>query len=38
MVIIGLLGGLIAGGAVFALLKNSRNNSAKSTYTKLDLE
>jgi hypothetical protein len=37
MVIIALLGGLVAGGALFAILKNSGNKAAESKYTKLDI-
>lgn len=37
MVIIAMVGGLFAGGALFAILKNAGNKSAASKYTKLDI-
>jgi hypothetical protein len=37
MVIVALFGGLVAGGAIFAFLKNAGAKSAESKYTKLDL-
>ena len=37
MVMIALLGGLVAGGAVFAILKNSGVKLTENKYTKLDL-
>jgi hypothetical protein len=37
MVMIAVLGGLVAGGAVFAILKNSGSKSTESKYTKLDI-
>jgi hypothetical protein len=37
MVIIALFGGLVVGGALFALLKNSGNKASDSKYTKLDI-
>ena len=37
MVIIALVGGLFAGGALFAILKNAGSKSAESKYTKLDI-
>jgi len=37
MVIIAMFGGLIVGGALFALLKNSGDKSTESKYTKLDI-
>jgi len=36
MVIIAIVGGLVAGGALFAMLKNA-GSSAKSKYTKLNI-
>jgi hypothetical protein len=37
MVISALVGGLFAGGALFAILKNAGNKSAENKYTKLDI-
>jgi hypothetical protein len=37
MVIIYLFGGLVVGGALFAILKNSGAKSTQSSYTKLDI-
>jgi len=37
MVIIGLFGGLVIGGALFAILRNSGSKSTESKYTKLDI-
>jgi hypothetical protein len=37
MVIIAVFGGLVIGGALFAVLKNSGSKSADSRYTKLDI-
>jgi acyl-CoA thioesterase len=37
MVIVAIFGGLVVGGALFALLKNSGNKSTESKYTKLDI-
>lgn len=37
MVIIALFGGLVVGGAVFAILKNTGGKSTESKYTKLDI-
>ena len=37
MVILGVFGGLVIGGALFAILKNNGDKSAKSKYTKLDI-
>ena len=37
MVIIAMFGGLVVGGALFAILKNSGNKSGESKYTKLDI-
>ena len=37
MVIIALFGGLVIGGALFAVLKSSGNKSAEGKYTKLDI-
>jgi hypothetical protein len=37
MVIIALVGGLFAGGALFAILKNAGNKSADSKHIKLDI-
>ena len=37
MVIIALFGGLVVGGALFAILKNTGSKSAESKYTKLDI-
>jgi acyl-CoA thioesterase len=37
MVIIAVFGGLVIGGALFAVLKNSGDKSAVSKYTKLDI-
>lgn len=37
MVIIAMVGGLFAGGALFAILKNAGNRSSESKYTKLDI-
>jgi hypothetical protein len=37
MVIIALFGGLVAGGALFAILKNSGGNAKENKYTKLDI-
>jgi hypothetical protein len=37
MVIIAVFGGLVIGGAIFAVLKNSGGRATNSTYTKLDI-
>jgi hypothetical protein len=37
MVIIAVFGGLVIGGALFAVLKNSGSKSSESKYTKLDI-
>jgi hypothetical protein len=37
MVIIALFGGLVVGGALFAVLKNSGSKSSEGKYTKLDI-
>jgi hypothetical protein len=37
MVIIALFGGLVVGGALFAILKSAGGKSAESKYTKLDI-
>ena len=37
MVIIALVGGLFAGGALFAILKSAGSKSGESKYTKLDI-
>ena len=37
MVILGLFGGLVIGGALFAILKNSGGKSTESKYTKLNI-
>jgi hypothetical protein len=37
MVIIALFGGLVAGGALFAILKNSGGKAKENKYTKLDI-
>jgi hypothetical protein len=37
MVIIALFGGLVAGGALFAILRNSGSKKTESNYTKLDI-
>jgi len=37
MVILGLFGGLVVGGALFAILKNSGGKSSDSKYTKLNI-
>jgi hypothetical protein len=37
MVIIALFGGLVVGGALFAILKNSGGKSAERKYSKLDI-
>jgi hypothetical protein len=37
MVIIAVFGGLVVGGALFAILKNNGSKSAESKYTKLDI-
>lgn len=37
MVIIAVFGGLVIGGALFAVLKNSGGKSTDSKYTKLDI-
>jgi hypothetical protein len=37
MVIIALFGGLVVGGALFAILKNAGGKSAETKYTKLDI-
>jgi len=37
MVIIALFGALVAGGALFALFKNTGSKSVESKYTKLDI-
>jgi hypothetical protein len=37
MVIIAVFGGLVVGGALFAILKNSSSKSTDSKYTKLDI-
>jgi hypothetical protein len=37
MVIIAVFGGLVIGGALFAVLKNSGGKAAESKYTKLDI-
>ena len=37
MVIIAMVGGLVVGGALFALLKNAGGKSSESKYTKLDI-
>ena len=37
MVIIAVFGGLVVGGALFAVLKNSGSKSAEGKYTKLDI-
>jgi hypothetical protein len=37
MVILALFGGLVAGGALFAILKNGSSKSTESKYTKLNI-
>lgn len=37
MVIICVFGGLVVGGAIFAVLKNRGSKSTDSKYTKLDI-
>jgi hypothetical protein len=37
MVIIAMVGGLVVGGALFAILKNAGGKSSESKYTKLDI-
>ena len=37
MVIIYLFGGLVVGGALFAILKNSGAKATQASYTKLDI-
>jgi hypothetical protein len=37
MVIIALFGSLVAGGALFAILKNASGKTSESKYTKLDI-
>jgi hypothetical protein len=37
MVIIAVFGGLVIGGALFAVLKSSSSKSSDSNYTKLDI-
>ncbi len=37
MVIIAVFGGLVIGGAIFAVLKNSGGRATNSKYTKLDI-
>jgi hypothetical protein len=37
MVIIALFGGLVAGGALFAILKNAGAKTSENKYTKLDI-
>jgi hypothetical protein len=37
MVIIAMFGGLVVGGAVFAILKNAGRKSSESNYTKLNI-
>jgi hypothetical protein len=37
MVIIAVFGGLVIGGALFAVLKNSGSKASESKYTKLDI-
>jgi hypothetical protein len=37
MVIIALFGGLVVGGTLFAILKNSGSKSTESKYTKLNI-
>jgi hypothetical protein len=37
MVILGLFGGLVVGGALFAILKKSGDKSSDSNYTKLNI-
>jgi len=37
MVIIAVFGGLVAGGALFAILKSSGSKSSADKYTKLDI-
>jgi len=37
MVIIALFGGLVAGGALFAILRNSGGKASDSKYTKLNI-
>jgi hypothetical protein len=37
MVIIAVFGGLVIGGAIFAVLKNSGGSATNSKYTKLDI-
>jgi acyl-CoA thioesterase len=37
MVIIAVFGGLVVGGALFAILKNSGGKSTDDKYTKLDI-
>jgi hypothetical protein len=37
MVIIALFGGLVIGGAIFAVLKNSGSRATNSKYTKLNI-
>jgi hypothetical protein len=37
MVIIAVFGGLVIGGAIFAVLKNSGGRVTNSKYTKLDI-
>jgi len=37
MVIIALFGGLVVGGALFAILKNSGSKATDSKYTKLNI-
>jgi hypothetical protein len=37
MVIIAVFGGLVVGGALFAILKNNGSKSSDDKYTKLDI-
>jgi len=37
MVIVAVFGGLVVGGALFAILKNSGGKPAEDKYTKLDI-
>jgi len=37
MVIIAMVGGLVVGGALFAILKNAGSKSTESKVTKLDI-
>jgi hypothetical protein len=37
MVIVALFGGLVVGGALFALVKNSGSKATDSRYTKLNI-